>query len=113
VRRARIMLAKLNLQGFALIETYHGPIRRGCVIVNPGEDEYRCTIVEDFRERDTNFKRDQGRGVCTSACCVDARARAARGGSQDARILYTDGRDQYRREFRNRVQVGKGARRRG
>ncbi len=107
-RTARtVMLCKLNLQGFALIEAYHGPDPAGTVKVNPGPDEYYTTIVEDFRERDAHFRRDHGRRVMETR--LDETMRGPQRREAEAKVkeyLYTDGRDRYRREFRNRVTVG-------
>lgn len=102
-----VMLCKLNLQGFALIEAYHGPDPSGDVIVNPGPEEYHTTILEDFRERDENFKRDHGRRVMETR--LDDTIKGPQRREAEAKMkeyLYTDGRDRYRREFRNRVTVG-------
>jgi hypothetical protein len=107
-RAARtLMLCHLNLQGFALIEAYHGRDPMGTVLVNPGPDEYHCTIVEDFRERDANFRRDQGRGVFTTR--LEASMKEPERREAEARMkeyLATDGREHYARHMRNRVQVG-------
>lgn len=107
-----IMLCQLNLQGFALIETYLGRDPAGTVTVNNGESSYECTIVEDFRERDTAWRRDGGSAKVKERLLASMREpERLEGEAKMKEYLYTDGRDQYRREFRNRVTVGgKGAR---
>lgn len=102
-----LMLCHLNLQGFALIEAYHGRDPMGTMLVNPGPDEYHCTIVEDFRERDANWRRDQGKAKFTERLLASMKEPERREAeAQMKEYLATDGRDQYRREFRNRVTVG-------
>ncbi len=107
-----IMLCKLNLQGFALIETYRGPDIAGTVRVEDGEDSYYCSIVEDFRERDAAWRRDQGSENVKAALLRTMREPERREAEAKMKeYLYTDGRDHYRRTMRNRVTFGgKGAR---
>lgn len=104
-----VMLCKLNMQGFALIETYHGTDPSGTVLVNPGPDEYHTTILEDFRWRDAEWRRDQG------SSHVKQRVLDTLGEEQrrehDAKMkeyLANDGRDHYRRIMRGRVSMGFG-----
>jgi hypothetical protein len=105
-----LMLAHLNLQGFALIETYHGRDPRGTMLVNPGPDEYRCTIVEDFRERDAAWRKDQGKAKFTERLLASMKEpERLEGEARMKEYLATDGRDHYRREMRNRITVGGGA----
>lgn len=104
-----VMLAKLNLQGFALIETYHGNDPSGDVIVNPGPDEYHTSMVEDFRWRDAEWRKDQGRAhvaerLTITSGEVDRLEREA----QRREWLANDGRDQYRRFVKGRFQFGHG-----
>lgn len=109
-RAARtMMLCHLNLQGFALIETYHGRDPHGTMLVNPGPDEYHCSIVEDFRERDAAWRRDQGKAKFTERLLASMKEPERLEAEAKAReYLYTDGRDQYRRHMRNRVtELGK------
>lgn len=107
-----VMLCKLNLQGFALIETYHGRDPHGTMLVNPGPDQYYCSMVEDFRERDACWRRDQGKAKFTERLLASMEEpERLEAEAQMKEYLATDGRDQYRREFRNRITVGaKGAR---
>lgn len=104
-----VMLCKLNLQGFALIETYHGNDPSGTMLVNPGKDEYHTTILEDFRWRDAEWRRDQGSSHVKQRLLDtlgDEERREA-----DAKIkeyLANDGRDHYRRIMRGRVSMGFG-----
>lgn len=112
-RAARtMMLCKLNLQGFALIETYIGRDPAGTVQVGNGETSYECSMVEDFRERDAAWRRDQGSTKVKERLLASMKEpERLEAEAKMKEYLYTDGRDQYRREFRNRVTVGgKGAR---
>lgn len=103
-----IMLGKLALQGFAIIETYVGPDPSGTVTVNAGSpDAYECSMLEDFRERDSAFRRDGGEAN------VLRKIRLACGEGDEAafqaevgQYLATDGRDHYRREVRHRTMFG-------
>lgn len=99
-----VMLCNLNLQGFALIDTYRGPDITGTVRVEDGENTYYCSIVEDFRERDAAWRRDQGSANVKAALLRTMREPERREAEARAReYLYTDGRDQYRRHMRGRV----------
>ena len=102
-----VMLCKLNLQGFALIETYRGNDPAGTVRVEDGEHSYECSMVEDFRERDAAWRRDQGSENVKAALLRTLREPERR--EREAKMreyLATDGRDQYRRHMRGRVTVG-------
>lgn len=105
------MLAKLLQQGFARIEAYHdlGDVS-GEVLCRYGQpDEYRCTIVEDFRERDFHFKQDRGASVMQGK--LDDMMGVGREDEARAEFnqyLQTDGRAQYRREMRGKVTFGHG-----
>lgn len=104
-----IWLGQLLLQGFAQIEEYIGRDPAGVVLVNPGPQEYRCTILEDFRERDAAWRRDQGETVFQerlTAASSEERQRVA--DLNFKQYLATDGREHYRREMRNRVSFGAG-----
>lgn len=104
-----VMLCKLNLQGFALIETYHGGDPSGVVVVNPGPDEYATTILADFQWRDQNWRRDQGSQHVKDRLLVTMGDEARR--ESDAQIkqyLANDGRDQYRRIVKGRTSFGYG-----
>jgi hypothetical protein len=104
-----VMLCKLNLQGFALIETYHGHDPHGLMTVNPGSEEYQTTILEDFAWRDSEWRRDQG--------SANVKQRLLETLGEPERIeqealmkeyLANDGRDQYRRIMKGRFQFGHG-----
>lgn len=104
-----MMLCRLNLQGFALIETYHADDPSGAVLVNPGPDEYTTTILEDFRERDAHWRKDQGSAKVKERL-LDTLGEPARieAEAQMKEFLANDGRDQYRRIMRGRFQFGAG-----
>lgn len=102
-----IMLAKLNVQGFALIEAYYGNDPAGAVIVNPGEDEYTTTILADFQWRDAEWRRDMG--------SAHVKQRVLETMGEPERIeaealmkeyLANDGRAQYRRIMQGRKVFG-------
>lgn len=102
-----VMLAKLNVQGFALIEAYYGNDPSGAVIVNPGEDEYSTTILADFEWRDAEWRRDQG------AAHVHQRMLETMGEPErieaEAKMkeyLANDGRAQFRRHMKGKVTFG-------
>lgn len=105
------MLAYLLKQGFAQIAQYrdHGDPAGlvHCVVDASGSYDYETTILHDFRERDFNWRRDQGEAV------VMAAAEEASGLSQrreaDAKMrdyLATDARDHYARHMRGRIMSG-------
>jgi hypothetical protein len=101
-----VMLCKLNLQGFSLIETYFGNDPAGTVYVEDGEHSYECSMVEDFRERTAHWERDRGSRIVKEKLLRTMREPERR--EAEARRLewlYTDGRDQYRRHMRNRVSA--------
>lgn len=101
-----VMLCKLNLQGFALIETYRGPDVTGTVRVDNGEDSYYCTVLEDFRERDAHWRRDEGDRIVETRLDASMRGPERREAEAKAReYLYTDGRAEYRRHMRGKVQA--------
>lgn len=104
-----VMLAKLNLQGFALIETYHGNDPSGVVTVNPGVDEYQTTILDDFRWRDAEWRKDQGEShVAGRLYDTSGEAERIEREALGREYLANDGRDQYRRLVRGRFQFGHG-----
>lgn len=104
-----MMLCALNLQGFALIEAYHGADPSGTMIVTPGPTQYHTTILADFQWRDAEWRRDQGESHVAGRMLetlgeperIEREAKARE-------YLVTDGRDQYRRLVKNRVQFGHG-----
>jgi hypothetical protein len=101
-----VMMAKLNLQGFSLIETYFGADPSGTVRVENGEESYHCSMVEDFREREANWQRDQGKRNFETR--LDASMKGPQRREAEAKALEylrTDGRDQYRLHMRNRVTL--------
>jgi hypothetical protein len=102
-----IMLAKLNLQGFSLIDTYLGNDPAGTVYVEDGEHSYECSMVEDFRERCAHWNRDQGSEIVKRKLLATMKEpERLEAEAKMKEYLYTDGRDRYRREFRNRVTFG-------
>lgn len=107
-----VMLCKLNLQGFSLIDTYLGNDPAGTVYVEDGEHSYECSMVEDFRERTAHWERDRGSAVVKEKLLRTMKEpERLEAEAKMKEYLYTDGRDQYRREFRNRAVFGaKGAR---
>jgi hypothetical protein len=101
-----LLLAGLLMQGFARVEEYHclGDPALGNVTDSQG---HPCSIVEDFRERDAAWRRDQADGIVKRKLAMSDVERA----EHDARLrdyLLNDGRDHYRREVRNRVTFGAG-----
>jgi hypothetical protein len=104
-----MMLCALNLQGFALIEAYHGPEVSGTVVVNPGPNEYHTTILEDFRWRDAEWRRDQGKSHVEQRMLETlGEPQRIEREAQAREYLANDGRDQYRRIVKGRVQFGHG-----
>lgn len=102
-----VLLGRLALQGFAQVEEYLGNDPFGPMLVNPGPDEYRTTIVEDFRARDNAWRSERGEQV------FEGRLAAASDEVQQIEkaalmreYLATDARDHYRREMRGRVMAG-------
>lgn len=105
-----MLLASLNMQGFALIETYVGTDPAGTVLVNPGPDEYHTTILEDFRWRDAEWRKDQGSAIVKERfldTIGETQRREHEAMMKD--YLANDGRQHYRRFMRGRVQVGYGS----
>lgn len=102
-----IMLAKLNVQGFALIEAYFGNDPSGTMLVNPGPDEYYTTIVEDFRWRDAEWRKDMG-SAHVKQRVLDTLGEPERIEAEALmkEYLANDGRDQYRRHMRGKVTFG-------
>lgn len=102
-----VKLAKLSLQGFAMIERYttkKGPPDGDDVKDGQG---FSCSIVEDFAERDWNYRRDQGESAIEHKMGAQGRARA-----ESNRVLrdklHTDGRDEFARTLRQRRVFGYG-----
>lgn len=105
-----IMLGKLLQQGFARIEAYHDHgDPAGRVTVGEGtEDAYDTTIVEDFRQRDFHWRKDQGASMMDPLLHELATGEQKRAESE-RRVhdyMVNDGRDHYHRIIRNRVSVG-------
>lgn len=102
-----LMLAKVNIQGFGLIEAYFGNDPSGTMTVNPGPDEYKTTILEDFRWRDAEWRRDGGVSAVQRRLYEtlhEAERKEAEAKMKD--FLANDGRDQYRRIMKGRVMMG-------
>lgn len=106
-----IMLAKLAIQGFALIEAYfdHGDPSGRVTVAEGTPTAYDCNMVEDFRERDFAWRRDQGEEAAQRKIDIAlGKEIEAEAQEQFNQYLAADGRDHYRREVRNRVTIGYG-----
>lgn len=106
-----IMLGKLALQGFALIESYrdHGDPSGVVTVAFDTPLAYETTILDDFRARDEAWRRDQGAGVVAERYGITrGNEREARAAAQFDAYLATDARDHYRRELRGRTTFGYG-----
>lgn len=104
-----IMLGKVVLQGFALIEAYrdHGDPSGVVTVAWDTPIAYDCSMIEDFRDRDDHWRRDQGRTVMADKMSVAlGDEKQARAEATIKHYLATDGRDHYRREMRHRVSFG-------
>lgn len=105
-----VMLAHLLLEGFARIEAYDGPDPSGVMLCRKGcRDQYHTTIVEDFRARDFEWRRDQGKQKFDDSMALSlGDAKKAAADAEFKHYLATDGRAHYRREVRGRIQSGHG-----
>jgi hypothetical protein len=104
-----LMLAKVNIQGFALIEAYFGTDPAGTVVCNPGPDEYHTTILDDFRWRDAEFRMDGGTSAVQRRLLDTLREpERIEAEAKMKDYLANDGRDHYRRNMRGRVSMGWG-----
>ncbi len=102
-----ILLGKLLLQGFSQIEEYIGPDPSGVMLVNPGPDEYHTTILEDFRQRDAAWRRDQGKEVVEARLAAGSdEQRQKRAETTIKEYLANDGRAHYRRVMREAITMG-------
>lgn len=100
------MLAHLLKQGFAQIAQYIDQGDPSGVVLCDG---HPTTILEDFRVRDWNFRRDQGEEVVMhNAAESGGRSRREAADARMRDYLHNDGRDHYNREVRGRVQMGVG-----
>ena len=107
-----VFLGKLAVEGFARIEAYVGPDPSGLMVVNPGADnEYTCTILEDFRQRDHNWRVDRKAGEqVAKERMEESLGEPERREAEAKAIQYarTDARAHYRREMRDRKSFGFG-----
>lgn len=109
-----VLLGMLSIQGFAQIEKYFastGDIS-GTVYVEgglDGKEGYLCTVLEDFRERDHAWRKDQGAAKFAERLYLTSNEPArVENEKQRQEWLRTDGRDHYNREVRNRKTFGYG-----
>lgn len=109
-----VLLGMLSIQGFAQIEKYFastGDIS-GTVYVEgglDGKEGYLCTVLEDFRERDHAWRKDQGAAKFAERLYLTSNEPArVENEKQRQEWLRTDGRDHYNREVRNRKSFGYG-----
>lgn len=101
------LLAHLLKQGFAQIASYFDFGDPSGTVEDA--DGNLTTIVEDFRQRDAHYRRDQGEQVVHAAAV--AAGEGAKKQEQDQKFadyMHADGRDHYNREVRGRVQFGVG-----
>ena len=107
-----VFLGQLAKEGFARIEAYVGPQADGLMTVNPGADnEYVCTILEDFRQRDHNWRVERKRGEQIVKERMDeslGEPERREAQAQFEQYTRTDGRAQYRREMKDRKTFGFG-----
>jgi hypothetical protein len=101
------LLANLLRQGFAMIAQYFDFGDPSGTVQD--SDGNHTTIVEDFRERDFHYRRDQGEAVVREATAeAGGRSRDRESDRKFADYMHADGRDHYNREMRGRVQFGVG-----
>lgn len=104
-----VLLGRLLLQGFSQIEEYIGPDPLGEMLVSPGPDEYRTTILEDFRQRDAAWRRDQGDKIVEQRLIAGSAEERQRQNELLLKdYLANDGREHYRRVVRGRIMSGVG-----
>lgn len=107
-----VFLGLVAQEGFARIEAYVGPQADGLMTVNPGADnEYVCTILEDFRIRDHNWRIDRKAGEQVVKDRLDeslGEPERREAQAQFEQYTRTDGRAQYRREIKDRKTFGFG-----
>lgn len=96
-----VLLSMLAVQGFAQIEQYTATMGiDGTVTDSEGNP---CTVLEDFRARDFEWRRDQGEAVFKER--LDVTNGVGKKAASDAKLIdyvHNDGRDHYRREMRGR-----------
>lgn len=101
-----VLLGKLLKEGFAQIAQYKC---KGDPSFSPcyDGDGWECSIVEDLRERDFNWRRDGGAAKFAERLAhTNGSARDAAQAGVMHEYIINDGRDHYRREMRNRVTFG-------
>lgn len=106
------MLAHLLKQGFAQVAQYedHGD-PSGVVTCKTGDhdSDYETTILEDFRQRDWWYRKDQGEAKLLEAAALSAGdPQQIEANAKMTDYLHTDGRDHYARTMRGRIQSGVG-----
>lgn len=100
-----MLLARLAIQGFAQIEAYTAT--QGISNTVTDSEGTFCTVLEDFRARDSAWRTDQGRSVFEQRLAVTTgEAEKAEHDAQLREFARTDGRSHYRREIRGRVMFG-------
>lgn len=102
-----VILGMLAVQGFAQIEKYTETMGVDNTVTD--SEGNPCTVLEDFRARDSEWRRDQGESQFKQRLSVTL-GEPARAES-DARLrdyVHNDGRDHYRRNMRGKVSFGYG-----
>lgn len=100
-----VILARLVIQGFAQIEAYTATMGISNTVTD--SEGTPCTVLEDFRQRDAAWRKDQGQSVFEHRLAVtNDEIERAEHDAQLREFVRTDGRSHYRREIRNRVQFG-------
>lgn len=101
-------LGSLLTQGFARIAAYVGPDPFGVLTVKDAAP-YETQMVEDFRQRDFFYRRDQGKEQL-EAVRADLRgdAQKAEDDANFRQYLLNDGRDHWHRQMRDRKTFGRG-----
>lgn len=103
-----VLLGTLLKEGFAQIAQYRCEGDPALGLVRDGDGNV-CTIVEDLRQRDANFREDQGRAVFTERMeHTDGTVREREAAARRHDYLINDGRDHYRREIKHRTTFGYG-----
>lgn len=96
-----ILLGILAAQGFSQIEQYTATMGiDGTVTDSSGNP---CTVLEDFRARDSEWRRDRGEAVFKER--LEITLGTKKQAESDAKLrdyVHNDGRDHYRREMRGR-----------
>lgn len=100
-----VLLAQLVVQGFAQIEAYKATMGISNTVTD--SEGTLCTVLEDFRARDSAWRKDQGQSVFEKRLDVTMGEVQRREDDETLKeFIRTDGRAHYRREIRNRVMFG-------